>query len=142
MIAFDQDEESLTLVARDYGAFGVTTIPGSVRNLLSQKQKFSDFDFVYAAGLYDYLTEPVGKRLVEIMFESLRPGGKMLIANFMHDIPDVGYMESFMDWWLIYRDEMQMRALFNSLPKDACGEVQTFTDPLQNIIFATVEKNK
>ena len=142
MIAFDQDEESLSLVNEAYGQYGVKTIQGSVRHLLAGKKTFHDFDFdfVYAAGLYDYLTAPIGTRLVNIMFDSLRPGGKMLIANFAHNIPDVGYMESYMDWWLIYRNEQEMRDLFKEIPQGKCSPVETFTDPLNNIIFAMVTK--
>jgi hypothetical protein len=35
----------------------------------------------------------------------LKPGGRLLVANFLHDLPNVGYMESFMGWPLIYRSD-------------------------------------
>lgn len=138
--AFDQDEESLSLVTNEYSGLGIKPVIGSVRNLLSGKQSFSNFDLVYAAGLYDYLNEPVGKRLLEIMFDSLNPRGKLLIANFAPNITDVGYMESFMDWWLIYRDETQIQNLFNTLPQNQIAQLKIFKDPYNNIVFATAEK--
>ena len=41
------------------------------------------FDFVYAAGLFDYLSAPVASALTGRMFEMTRPGGLMLIPNFL-----------------------------------------------------------
>jgi extracellular factor (EF) 3-hydroxypalmitic acid methyl ester biosynthesis protein len=55
-VAFDQDESSLAVVARDYAHLGVRTMPGSVRQILSGKAKLEQYDFVYAAGLFDYLS--------------------------------------------------------------------------------------
>ena len=36
---------------------------------------------------------------------------EMLIPNFLADARDRGYMESFMDWRLIYRDHVDMPPL-------------------------------
>ncbi len=38
-------------------------------------------------------------------------GGMLLIANFTPDSHGRGYMEAFMDWQLIYRDESQLYSL-------------------------------
>src|SRR5262245_55704688 len=107
-VALDQDPASLAVVARDYAQFGVRTMDGSVRQILAGKMKLGQFDFVYAAGLYDYLSGPVAVALTRRMFEMTRPGGLMLIPNFLAGARDSGYMESFMDWHLIYRNEEDM----------------------------------
>ena len=82
-LALDQDKASLKLIEKNYARFGVTTIEGSVRGILTGKHCFENFDFVYASGLFDYLSQPIGQKLVEHMFEAVRPGGEMLIANFL-----------------------------------------------------------
>jgi extracellular factor (EF) 3-hydroxypalmitic acid methyl ester biosynthesis protein len=58
-VAMDQDEASLAVVARDYAPFGVRTMSGSVRQILTGNANLGQFDFVYAAGLFDYLSGPV-----------------------------------------------------------------------------------
>ncbi|MBI3481331.1 MAG: class I SAM-dependent methyltransferase [Nitrosomonadales bacterium] len=140
LIAFDQDAESLAVVNHDYAGLNIHPIQGTVRQLIGGKAKYSGLDLVYAAGLFDYLEQPVGKRLVEKMFDMVRPGGKIMIANFTHDIPDAGYMEALMDWWLIYRSPEQVIDLFSGLPQERIGKLEAFYDPDQNIIFATVSK--
>ena len=140
LVALDQDLESLTVVNRDYAGHNIRTVHGTVRQLIGGKAKFSGCDLVYAAGLFDYLEQPVGKRLVEHMFDMVNPGGKIMVANFTHDIPDVGYMEAMMDWWLIYRSQEQVADLFSGLPQDRIGNLEIFCDPDRNIIFATADK--
>ena len=140
LIALDQDVESLAVINRDYAGSNISTVHGTVRQLIGGKSQFSECDFVYAAGLFDYLEQSVGKRLVENMFDMVRPGGKILIANFAHDIPDVGYMETFMDWWLVYRSREQVADLFSGLPQERIGKLEIFCDPDENIIFAVADK--
>ena len=102
-VALDQDADSLAHVNRAYAGTGVRTVQASVKSILSGKIAFEGFDFVYAAGLYDYLAERVATRFTRLMFDMLAPGGRLLVANFAPVLPEVGYMETFMDWKLIYR---------------------------------------
>lgn len=139
-VALDQDDESLSVIDEGYAAFGVEAQKGTVRNIISRKIAFENFDFVYAAGLFDYLADPIAMRLIERMFGFLRPGGRMLIANFTPAGPDVGYMETFMDWWLILRTGEQMRSLFSALPEHEVASIETFKDEAGTIVYATAEK--
>ena len=139
-VAFDQDEASLEVVARDYARLGITPTPGSVRQILSGKVQFGQYDFVYAAGLFDYLNAPVATALTRCMFEAVRPGGTMLIPNFLTGIRDVGYMEAFMDWHLIYRDHADMHALAAALPADQVADIDVFNDPDDTIAFLVVTR--
>jgi len=138
--AIDQDEESLDLVAREYGACGARPVVGSVRSILTGKLALGKADLVYSVGLYDYLTQPVAHRLTHWLFDSVTPGGTLLLANFLPSIPDIGYMESFMDWHLIYRNDRQMRALAESLPVSRVASIRQFHDPLDAITFLEVTK--
>ena len=141
-VAFDQDEASLAVVARDYAHLGVRTVNGSVRQILSGKVNPGQFDFVYAAGLFDYLNGPVATALTRHMFEMTRPGGMMLIPNFLPGVRDRGYMESFMDWHLIYRGQADMRALAAALPPDKVANCRVFDDNDDAITFLLVSKTR
>jgi hypothetical protein len=70
----------------------------------------------------------------------LKPGGKLLVANFAANFSDAGYMEAFMDWYLIYRSEKDMETMFDVLDKDHVRNIRVFTDPLSAIVYATAEK--
>ena len=139
-VAIDQDDDSIAVVDDEYGPLGVEARHGSVRQILGHRIQIPKCDVIYAAGLYDYLDDKVAQRLLQIMVDALNPGGKVLVANFVPNVPDVGYMEAFMDWWLIYRDMDQVTQLFSALPAEVRGSLETFFDPDFNIAFAVMEK--
>jgi hypothetical protein len=139
-VALDQDEDSLAVVRNDYTHLGIRTIEGSVRQILRGEMNPGRFDFVYAAGLFDYLNAPVAASLTRLMFEMTRPGGLMLIPNFLPGVKDRGYMESFMDWHLIYRDHADMRELAAALPFSDVADCRIFDDPDDAITFLLVSK--
>ncbi len=141
-VALDQDKDSLAEVERSYGPLGVVTQEGTVRSIIAGKSAFADMDFVYAAGLLDYLVEPVAMRLIERMFGFLRPGGRLLVANFTPAVPDLGYMETFMDWRLILRNADELGALFDRLPFEQVASLETFEDDPGAIAYATVFKTQ
>src|SRR5215467_9437151 len=146
-VAFDQDPLSLAVVDRQhrYGdqehRYGcVKTIEGSVRSLLARRIQFSGFDFVYAAGLFDYLSEPVATKLTSLMFSMLAPGGRLLVANFAPEWECIGYLEAFMDWHLIYRNEAEMEELARGIKEEDVTSLRTFRDAYQNLVFLEVHK--
>ena len=138
-VAVDQDEASLAVVVRDYGRFGVQARKGSVREILARRIDAGRFDLVYAAGLFDYLAPPVAAALTCRLFEMTRPGGTLLIPNFLPGAPDRGYMESFMDWHLIYRSHAEMRSLVNALPPTEVADFKIVDDD-DTIVFLQVTK--
>jgi extracellular factor (EF) 3-hydroxypalmitic acid methyl ester biosynthesis protein len=140
--AFDQDADSLALVEESYPARGIKTIQGSVKGILSGKVEFNDMDLVYAAGLYDYLSERVAERLTQQIFDMLAPGGRLLVANFAPNLRDIGYMETYMGWKLIYRTSEDMAKLSVDIPADAIASQRVFSDEQDNIVFLEVTKKK
>ena len=135
-VAIDQDPESLETIRRSAGSIAVETIEGSVRQILGGKLRIPDADLVYALGLFDYLLQPAAKRLTELMLEAVRPGGVLLIPNFLPDIGDIGWMESFMDWKLIYRRDAEMLDLLGDWNLVSRAEIHR--DPDHNITFLKV----
>ncbi len=134
-LALDQDVQSIAVVHRENAQFGVEAAEGSVKSVIASRGSLGKFDFVYAAGLYDYLNDKVAARLLQALFDLTKPGGKVWIANFMPEIPDRAFMEAYMDWWLIYRDEPQMMDLAQALPVSELARVRTFVEHDENIVF-------
>lgn len=140
LVALDQDLDSLTEVERVYAGKPVRTMHCSVRAILSGKVDLSNFNFVYAAGLYDYLSERVAQRLTRLMFDMLAPDGRLLVANFAPGMPEVGYMEAFMAWTLIYRSPEEMARLSADIGSDEWKSHRVFWDASENIVFLEVVK--
>jgi hypothetical protein len=138
LVALDQDADSLAEVERVYAGRPVTTMHCSVRSILAGKVKLEGFHFVYAAGLYDYLSERVATRLTKQMFDMLVPGGRLLVANFAPGVPEVGYMETFMAWKLIYRTPQEMARLSGDIPTAEWKSHRVFWDASENIVFLDV----
>ena len=137
-VAFDQDKESLAVVHRELGPFGVETVQGSVKALLRGEIGFDPQDFVYAAGLYDYLRPPMTLELTRLLFSLLRPGGRLLLANYSDSPTDSdykAYMEAFMDWWLIYRDEPELETWSQDIPRAQLAGQRLFRDETKNLIY-------
>jgi SAM-dependent methyltransferase len=139
-IGLDSDAESLEEVKRSYGGYGVETYNVSIRRLLGYQRELGQFDLVYSTGLYDYLQLPAAQRLTASLFRLLRPRGRLLIANFLPGILDVGYMESYMDWKLILRTRQEMLALTEEVPLADIRDIHIFAEDNQNIIFLQVTK--
>jgi SAM-dependent methyltransferase len=98
------------------------------------------FDLVYSAGLYDYLNEDVAMTVTEAMFRSLRPGGRLLVANFAPELPDIGFMEAIMDWRLIYRDETAVATLADRIPSEDVAARSITRDRLGNVVYMTIDR--
>ena len=139
-LAVDQDAESLAVISRDYPNCGITPITANVKNVVTRKITFTDIDLIYAAGLLDYLAKPFAQTLARILFESIKPGGRLLLANFLPNIRDSGFMEAVMDWWLVYRTEDEMRQLLGQIPITRLAQVDLYRDPDQQIVFLEVVK--
>lgn len=138
--ALDADELSLQEVRNCYGRFGVDTIATRIKDCLSAKLDLGSYDFVYSMGLFDYLGEAAGRRLVLNLFQMLRPGGQLLVTNFLPYVRDVGYMEAFMDWRLIYRSRQEMISLTMEIPQSDIGNIVIFAEENQNIIFLKITR--
>ena len=114
-VALDQDPVSVQTIQDNFQHAKVEAVQGSVRDILRQKMKLGSFDLIYAAGLYDYLTDDVAVRLTERCLELLKPGGKFVLANFASDIGVEGYMETFMNWPLLWRSEGDVRSIISNV---------------------------
>ena len=140
-VALDADPVSLETVNQTYGAYGVETIHAPFSHLITGRVKAGTFDLVYSTGLFDYLNVHIGCRLVRTMFDMLNPGGQLIVANFMPNIRDIGYMEAFMDWQLIYRNRHDMDALTAEIDESELRCTTLLAEEQRNIIFMILVKN-
>ena len=139
-VALDSDPISLKEVERAYGSYGVETVPASFGVLLTNRLQIGTFDLIYSTGLFDYLNVNTGRRLVTTMFDMLNPGGQLVVANFLPGIRDIGFMEAFMDWKLIYRTRQDMVDLTAEIDESEIGHLSLFAEENQNIIFLRITK--
>ncbi|HWA26652.1 MAG TPA: class I SAM-dependent methyltransferase [Lacunisphaera sp.] len=139
-VGLDQDALSLAEVTRSLPDTAVETIPGSVKLLFGGALAREQFDFIYTAGLYDYLDEPFAQRLTARLFAMLRPGGRLLAANFGEGVEDAGYMEAFMNWTLIYRNEADMHRLAAAVPSGDVAALQIFADSAGAVLYLQLER--
>jgi extracellular factor (EF) 3-hydroxypalmitic acid methyl ester biosynthesis protein len=80
-------------------------------------------DLIYSVGLLDYLTDKRASGLVRRLYETLAPGGLLIIGN-MNETP-VSCLwpgEFLLDWTLYYRSDAQMLAWAQGL-----GAAQSWT---------------
>lgn len=91
----------------------------SVQQLLKRRvdaEPAGEFDVVYCAGLFDYLSDKVCARLIAHFVARMRPGGRLLLTNVHASNPERPGMEHLLEWYLIHRDELKMQQL---LPYEA-----------------------
>ncbi len=141
VVALDQDPASITEMKRTHeGLDTLFPVVASIGRIIVKPLVHGRFDLVYAAGLFDYLDDTTAKRLLSGMFTALKPGGRLLFANFCHDVVDYGYMDSFMDWRLLTRDEPEMRTLLDVLPAAEIANTFIFRGLNRAVVYAVVEK--
>jgi extracellular factor (EF) 3-hydroxypalmitic acid methyl ester biosynthesis protein len=140
LVAIDQDAESLAVVEREQRMFNVRVKRASVKRFVASGLSLGHFDLAYSAGLYDYLDDDDAAAVTEALFRSLRPGGRMIVANFASELRDIAYMEAVMDWRLIYRNEAALASLAAVLPEAAIAALTTTRDSLGNVVYMTVDR--
>lgn len=136
-VGFDQDPATLSVVSEQWSALGVECQLQSVRKFLASDTT-DKFDLVYAAGLYDYLDEQVAQYVTEKLFNRLRPGGRLLIGNYTPENDEIGYMEAYMGWHLIYRDQQAMQRLAATIPAQSVASISTTQDSAGIVIYLDI----
>jgi extracellular factor (EF) 3-hydroxypalmitic acid methyl ester biosynthesis protein len=108
----------------------VTTKHESVHLLLKRATKnlmiseSDKYDYIYCAGLFDYLSDKVCTRLIEYFTSCLKNKSRMLVTNVHSSNPEKNWMEHFLEWHLIYRNENDMHQILPNTYKD----IDCFTD--------------
>ncbi|TPL91370.1 class I SAM-dependent methyltransferase [Mesorhizobium sp. B2-3-10] len=139
-VALDQDPQSVGLIARDFQGSAVEAIDGSVRTVLTRSHKLGKFDLIYASGLYDYLQHNVAVKLTKTCLQMLKPNGTFLFANYAEGTPDAGYRETFMDWVLLLRSEVDMWNIINASVDRNAVDAQVYFGENRNVLYGVIHK--
>jgi extracellular factor (EF) 3-hydroxypalmitic acid methyl ester biosynthesis protein len=84
-------------------------------------------DLVYSMGLFDYLLPGTATALLQALYELLRPGGVLVVANALGPNTHGWMTELALDWDLIFRTPAELRALARPLEEAGarvCIEVE------------------
>ena len=95
----------------------------------------TSFDVIYCAGLFDYLADETCRSVVDLFYHSLKPGGLVLVANMKDEKPFRNFIESVLDWHLIYRDARKMKTL---APPDAADRSRVEAEAVAVNLFLHV----
>lgn len=71
----------------------------------------AEYDMVYCAGLFDYFSQKVCKKMVELFSTLVTPGGEVIVTNVADTNPVSDWMEYVMAWDLIHRSRDEMEDL-------------------------------
>ncbi len=96
------------------------------------------YDILYCAGLFDYLSERVCKRILEIFWEMAAPGAAIVATNFAPPNPMRAFMDYVLDWRLIHREEPEVRVM--AVDDSLNPETQTVFSPGKTEIFLHMRK--
>jgi extracellular factor (EF) 3-hydroxypalmitic acid methyl ester biosynthesis protein len=121
----------------------IELIKKSVHQVLKEEAKLrgdqSGYDLIYCAGIFDYLSDRICKRLMNIFYAMLEPGGFLIGTNVDVSNPSRNGMEYLLEWHLIYRSKEQLRSL---IPDDApAGNVQIRSDETGVNHFIEIRKS-
>lgn len=135
----DQDSRSLDIV-RARNLHNVNTIEANVMRFPRATKDSHKYDLVYAAGLFDYFSERMAHRVANRLWSHVAPGGVLCIPNYNSGVPDAGYLECFMDWWLIYRNREEMVQIGMALPADSVASTKCELLDEENVWYLQAQK--
>lgn len=96
-------------------------------------ERSASYNFIYCAGLFDYLSDGVCKRLLSLFCKWVTPGGLVVVTNVHPRNEYRAVMEHVLDWYLTYRDEEQMEHL-----AAVAGDKKVYTDNTGINVFVEV----
>jgi extracellular factor (EF) 3-hydroxypalmitic acid methyl ester biosynthesis protein len=76
-------------------------------------------DFIYCAGLFDYLADRTCRQVLSLFNQWLAPGGLIVVTNVDACKPFRQMLEFILDWHLIYRNSRQLQML---IPDEVSAE--------------------
>lgn len=132
-ILIDQGEEAITYCERTLGPLAARSgarlrfVRESIRKFLGlhhPELAFGACQLIYSGGLFDYLGDRAYKVLLQVLYDALAPGGRILLGNVADHNPSRWIMEYFCDWFVIHRSPEALESLAADLvPRPASVEV-------------------
>lgn len=116
----------------------------SVAQLLKSEGKIlnrtlaQQYEFVYCAGLFDYLTDAVCREFMEVLYGMVAPGGLLVATNVDAGNPIKHWLAYVLEWPLIYRNHSDMAVM---RPSQASPEdMRIMSDPTGVNIYIEIRK--
>jgi extracellular factor (EF) 3-hydroxypalmitic acid methyl ester biosynthesis protein len=152
MLLLDFNDETITNTTRDLESLrarhrrrtGLKFQKRSVHQILKESSRagagfeVGGYDLVYCAGLFDYLSDRICRRLLEVFYDLLAPGGLLVATNVDVSNPSRNWMEYVVDWHLVYRNKEQFLKLAPDKSDPAACSVSA--DPTGVNIYLEVRK--
>jgi extracellular factor (EF) 3-hydroxypalmitic acid methyl ester biosynthesis protein len=146
LIDFNQEtleyaQSKLTMaMQKAHRKVGIRAVELSIHDLLRAAARgdsaFRDrYDLIYCAGLFDYLSDRVCRRLLRLYYEWIAPGALLVATNVRNNNPIRYYMEHVAEWYLEHRGEQQFLSL---APENTSARV--YTDPTGINLFLEIRK--
>jgi extracellular factor (EF) 3-hydroxypalmitic acid methyl ester biosynthesis protein len=109
-------ERLMSIMADTGKTVAINYVQDSVHQLLKRRidprrTDAREFDAVYCAGLFDYLSDKICSRLLAHFAARTCAGGTLLVTNVHSNNPGRFGMEHLLEWYLIYRDEARLISL-------------------------------
>ena len=114
----DIDNEALTYTQNIAHRTGVTDniswVQANVVRLALRREamQLRNQDLVYSVGLIDYLRDDLVVKLLDWIYDRLRPGGTAMVGNFDVGNPNKTFMDHMLDWKLFHRVAQDLVNLF------------------------------
>ncbi len=133
-------ERKLTPLCEKTGA-RLHLVRESVRRLLCGgiAQTLGPRQFIYSAGLFDYLSDRSFSALLGTLYLALPAGGQILVGNIDVSNPTRYFMEYFAEWFLIHRSRAQLLENARQL-RPAPRSMKVEAEALGVNLFLLVEK--
>jgi len=148
VVLFDVDPEALNfcfsrlreiLLARGLSSkVRLRLLFDSVAHLLEDDYFLGDgYDFIFSAGLYDYISVKRSQLLTARLFSRLAPEGTLLIGNMTPKNTSRWAMEYLIDWFLIYREPMELPLFLEQIRGSFVFDVATEPTGVTGFVMAT-----
>jgi hypothetical protein len=138
-VAVSRNSAALAFVDRIYGQHGVSTFCGSLAmaSELQPAMRFDQLDLIYTPILFNLLSVQAAQSLLLRMWHVLRPGGELIITNFLADCPDTALFECYSGWHFHYRSLAEMAQLIQLIPHHKIDALDLTEDP-QRVIGSLI----
>jgi len=97
-------------------------------------------NIIVSAGLFDYLSDRVAKKLIDSLFDLLGPGGILLIGNVSTYNPDRFAMDYLLDWNLILRSKDNLLNLISDNVKNKSNQIEVLSEALDLNLFLKITR--
>ena len=144
----DQDERAIRFCEKTLSHWIEKTgikmrfVRESISRILVAKrlpERLGRFDFIYSAGLFDYLNDKNFSSLSQVLYDALLPKGLMAIGNVAKGNPSQGIMEFVLEWFLLHRSKEDLVSLVSGLEPKA-ARVEVGAEPLGLNLFLLVRR--